>query len=657
MTSQPVQAVLHALEARGTHPKRCGTGWQARCPAHDDRNPSLAISEGDDGRALLKCHAGCELAGIVGALNLEMTDLFPDKLTTTDEGFELAWDAIIGPGDEARPAVATRYVYTDEDGRALFRVCRKEPKGFYQQRREGDTWVRGLTDTRRVLYRLPAVLEAAAAGTTVYVVEGEKDADALSAAGVVATCNPGGAGKWREEYTTALAGAEVVIVADKDGPGYAHAEAVRAAIDRTAASVRVVQAAHGKDAADHLASGLTVADFEDAPTTTEAPDRAGGLPPLQTFADVMDDLPPLAIALISGVLRQGHKLTLAGASKVGKSFLAIALALAIVEGREWLGWPCARGPVVYVNFEVDAPSFWDRVANVYRTLGWSTDNAADLHVWNLRGHARDLGELLEDLVSVVESVRPLALVIDPAYKVNTGDENSAQDWARFTRYLDELVRRSGAAVVLIHHHSKGQQGAKRSADRASGSGVVARDPDALIDVIELQESTAARECFGERLYRERLVGVLRDADDRLTREDMRAQAVAALGHGTPEANALIADLDRLDERIAWAKAVEVSTTLREFADAGARHFWYFHPVYLRGGEELTGVKAEGAKTPPKTPEEYVAETLQAFDAVAVDGEASVKAIAEKLDLTVEQTRTRIDKTELQRDRRKGTVTR
>ena len=228
-----------------------GDYWKARCPAHEDKAPSLSISEGDDGNVLLKCHAGCTLDAILGALRLEPADLFAKN------------------GNGRRLIVAT-YDYTDEHGTLLFQVCRRDDKQFPQRRPDGNGgWVWGLGNVRRVLYRLPQVLEASAAGLPVYVVEGEKDVHAIERVGAVATCNPMGAGKWRSEYADSLAGARVVIVADRDDAGVAHARAVAATLP--AATTAIVQAAEGKDAHDHLAAGHGLDDFQpldDAPSTS-----------------------------------------------------------------------------------------------------------------------------------------------------------------------------------------------------------------------------------------------------------------------------------------------------------------------------------------------------------------------------------------------------
>jgi putative DNA primase/helicase len=172
--------------------KRSGDGWEARCPAHDDRHASLSVAVGDDGRVLLNCHAGdgCSWQSIVDTLGLSPNDLFETS------------------GD--RRIVAT-YDYLDEDGALIFQVVRFDPKQFMQRRPNGTGgWIWKTAKTRRVLYRLPQVIAGVKAGDTIYICEGEKDVHALEQAGVVATCNPMGAGKWRKEYGKPLRGARVV---------------------------------------------------------------------------------------------------------------------------------------------------------------------------------------------------------------------------------------------------------------------------------------------------------------------------------------------------------------------------------------------------------------------------------------------------------------
>ena len=221
---------------------RNGDRAEARCPCHDDRSPSLSIGLRADGRGVvLTCHAGCPSADVLAAVGWEMPMLYDDH-----------WEHRGG-----RVEVAV-YPYTDEHGAPLFEVVRFHPKEFRQRRPSGE-W--GISGVRRVLYRLPRLITAVRAGATVYVAEGEKDVHALERAGVVATCNPMGAGKWRGEYSESLRGASVVIVADADEAGREHARAVARSLRGAATSVQVVAPAVGKDAHDHLAAGRSISDF------------------------------------------------------------------------------------------------------------------------------------------------------------------------------------------------------------------------------------------------------------------------------------------------------------------------------------------------------------------------------------------------------------
>ncbi len=160
------------------------------------------------------------------------------------------------------PSVVGSYVYRDEDREPLFRVVRGKKKNFWQERYDGGRWVRGsgcMDGVRWVPYRLPELLEAAASGKTIHIAEGEKDVEAIIKTGAAATCNLGGAGKWRDEYVEYLEGARrVVIWADKDDPGRRHAEQVATSLRPTVQEVLVVEAREGKDATDHLAAGYSL---------------------------------------------------------------------------------------------------------------------------------------------------------------------------------------------------------------------------------------------------------------------------------------------------------------------------------------------------------------------------------------------------------------
>ncbi len=210
------------------------------------------------------------------------------------------------------------------------------------------------------------------------------------------------------------------------------------------------------------------------------------LPDFENAAEFWDNMPELAPPLIDGVLRQGHKMLIAGPSKAGKSFALIELCAAIAEGRSWLGWSCTQGKVLYVNLELDKASCEHRFKDIYTALGWKPDNLRNIDIWNLRGKSVPMDKLAPKLIRRAAKREYIAIVIDPIYKVITGDENSADQMAHFCNQFDKVCTELGCAVIYCHHHSKGAQGSKRSMDRASGSGVFARDPDALLDLIELE---------------------------------------------------------------------------------------------------------------------------------------------------------------------------
>lgn len=210
------------------------------------------------------------------------------------------------------------------------------------------------------------------------------------------------------------------------------------------------------------------------------------LPDPESLKDVWNDLPPLSPSLIDGVLRKGHKMMLAGPSKAGKSFALIEMAIAIAEGRKWLNWYCSQGRVLYVNLELDRPSCLHRFKDVYDALGWPANNIANIDIWELRGKSIPMDKLAPKLIRRASKKNYTAIIIDPIYKIITGDENSADQMAHFCNQFDKVCTELNCAVIYCHHHSKGAQGSKRSMDRASGSGVFARDADALLDMIQLE---------------------------------------------------------------------------------------------------------------------------------------------------------------------------
>lgn len=309
------------------------------------------------------------------------------------------------------------------------------------------------------------------------------------------------------------------------------------------------------------------------------------LPDIEDLSSLLDAPPPKAPPLIDGVLLQGHKLLLAGPSKAGKSFALIQLCIAIAEGGAWMGFPCAMGRVLYVNLELDRASCIHRFADVYRALGIPPTHAGNIQLWNLRGRSVPMDQLAPKLIRRALNGNYLAVVIDPIYKVITGDENSADQMARFCNQFDKVCNELGCAVIYCHHHSKGAQGGKRSMDRASGSGVFARDPDALLDMIQLPVSEALLKQRQDKaaagLCQQALVAA--GYPDEAGQDDLESRAAMSLicaDKLSRERNAALLDACAASDReLASHTAWRIEGTLREFAAFSPVNVWFDYPVH------------------------------------------------------------------------------
>lgn len=295
---QPVEKLLAKLPDA----KKAGKGWSARCPAHEDRRASLSIVEGDDGRALVKCHAGCKADAICRAIGLSMSDLMPmvDALQASGT-FHCN-----GNRADGRPQIVARYGYRDEADELLLQVVRYEPKGFRQRRpKVGGGWEWSVKGVRSIPYRLPEFL--AEPMQPVAIVEGEKDVDNLARIGVLATCNAGGAGKWTAQHAEFLRDRHVFILPDNDEPGRRHAHQVAMALQSIAASVRIVELPGLRDkgdVSDWIATGGTKAKLKRL--VDAAPDWLPAAVEVWKEIESLDnrDLPPFPTHVLPDVLRR-----------------------------------------------------------------------------------------------------------------------------------------------------------------------------------------------------------------------------------------------------------------------------------------------------------------------------------------------------------------
>lgn len=387
------------------------------------------------------------------------------------------------------------------------------------------------------------------------------------------------------------------------------------------------------------------------------------LPDPENLADDWDNLPELAQPLIEGVLRQGHKMLIAGPSKAGKSFALIELSIALAEGEQWLGFGCTQGRVLYVNLELDRASCLHRFKDVYRAMRLEPKNLHNIDIWNLRGRSTPMDKLAPKLIRRAGKKNYIAVIIDPIYKVITGDENSADQMARFCNQFDLICTELGTSVIYCHHHSKGSQGGKRSMDRASGSGVFARDPDALLDLTELEITDTLRKqqedkqtCriaieWLRRFYGENAFDELVSRDDMVTASRMLEITKSSLH---PNSYRLMTeDLEKAKATLANRTAWRIEGTLREFSKFKPLNLWFDYPVHTADTDGvLQDAEFEGASEPPwklaqknrqKQAKEQKIQSLSEFDiafenSVDENGLAKIDDIAEKLGVAPESIR-------------------
>jgi hypothetical protein len=279
--------------------------------------------------------------------------------------------------------IVATYPYVDELGEPLFEVVRFEPKDFRQRRRNGAGWAWNLDGVRRVLYRLPDVLAAVATRIRVFIVEGEKDVAALVALGACGTTCPGGANKWREEYTETLRGARVVIIGDHDEAGRKHAHHIAAELHVVAAEVRVIELVkhwpacpHKGDVSDWLQrGGGSKEKLREIVNETPVWEPKGAEPGFQpayvsglrvlTGAELLSlDLPPRVLLLSPWLPEKGLALIHAERG-IGKTWVAMNAAHALNTAGEFLGWR-ARRPirVVYLDGEMPTAVLQQRYATI-----------------------------------------------------------------------------------------------------------------------------------------------------------------------------------------------------------------------------------------------------------------------------------------------------
>jgi putative DNA primase/helicase len=416
-----VEEVLARLAAA----RRSGSGWQALCPAHADKNPSLSVHIRDN-KILLHCHAGCSQKAVLAALGIETP--------------ELSLDA-----SDGKARVVEEYPYMDERRELLFQVVRLEPKSFRQRRPDGQGgWIWNLRGTRRVLYQLPEVLAA----KSVLVCEGERDCDTARGLGLVATSNPGGAGKWHEEYGESLRGKRVAVIADADEPGRRHAQQVAVSLHLRAESVRVLEMAGAKDLSEWAGRGGTVEalleTIRNAPEWKPPSQATNGFA-LTHLADLLAR-PDIPVEYVVGnFLVAGTVSCVAAKPKVGKSTFARNLCLCVSRGEDFLGLKTKQGECIYLALEERE----EDLKNDFRAMGADGSEPIFIHA------AAAPGEGIAAVCDLVRQRRPVLVVIDPLFRLaRIRDEKAYSETYAALGPLIDVARETGTHLLLTHHAGK-----------------------------------------------------------------------------------------------------------------------------------------------------------------------------------------------------------
>lgn len=468
-----LEDVLRRLEGV----KRSGGGYSARCPAHEDKNASLSVKQGDNGGIVLHCHAGCTPEQVVGALGLSMKDLFPNGDRPRQEYRSRPTSR------EDRGSIVAQYDYTDENGQLLARKTRwetavggKRKKTFTWGHPEGQGFQSG-RNGMAVPYRLPELLGA----DTVFLCEGEKDVDNLRAQGLAATCSPDGAGtgsKWRDSYTPYFAGKTVYILQDNDEVGKKFAQYEAQKLSPVAQEVKVLDLTalwpglpeHGdiSDVMEHLGATQALADL------LELADKAPGWEPLppekspflssfHTLADFTEEEPSW---LVEGWIPEGQITLLAADGGTGKTTLWCNLVAALSSGRPCLlDSPDVKREPLKVAFFSTEDSVKKKLKRQLRQAGANEGNILTTDFSSGGGDAlRELKLGSDRLREVIANFRPALCVFDPIQgflpsRVNMGSRNEMRDCMA---PLIALGEEFGTAFFIVCHTNKRMGASDRS---------------------------------------------------------------------------------------------------------------------------------------------------------------------------------------------------
>lgn len=440
------------------------------------------------------------------------------------------------------------YDYVNCDGEIVIQVCRYEPKTFRQRRpdpsaRDGWSWsVKGIEP---VPYRLIDILNLEGRGT-VFVVEGEKDADAICEAGFVATCNAGGAGKWTDGLSHHLGGLDVVIVPDNDEAGEKHANIVAASVKRYANSVRVLRLPNlppKGDVSDWIAAGNDAADL--AYIASQHAKVWLPEPPKSAFGAIrwcdMDTVAVRQDWLVEDMLFCGDAALMFGASGSGKSFLAVDLAFSVARGEPFLGKKTAQGPVLYQAGEGGKGLVKRMKAYRQHYSLYKEDPPFVLlpEAVNLFSDEGDVQSFIDECCAWKAYYGSIALVvIDTFSTASTGaNENDSADMGRMLAAGQAIQKATGAAVLWVHHKNA-------SGERERGHTSLRANMDSAIEVTRDPETN-------ERSLR--LVKIKDGEDGEKLGFELQSVQIGAYDDGKPMTSCVVRPAQVGDERTSKKK--------------------------------------------------------------------------------------------------------
>lgn len=476
-----------------------GGDCMVKCPAHADRQASLHVKAGEKHPVVMTCHAGCTVEDILREGGVDQSEILAEAAERN--ALPITAHCLVLGGSEDRVAdnvwtpvrsagkflTATHcYQYLDEQGNVLYEVLRVAlPDGgkSFRQRQPDSTGPRGwcwnMEGVRRILYRLPEVLQAKAEGRVIWLVEGEKDAETLRSLGEVATTAPMGAGKWQDEYTAMLAGAQVRIIADKDTPGRNHARRVKEQLELAGCAVTLHEAAgDNKDVSDHVAAGLTLADLIETAPEQQAERPSYGI-------DILDAVTrklPENSFVIPGVIARGDRMILTGYEGHGKSTFCKQWAIQVAAGiHPWTGVEMEPRRVLYLDAENhpdQSQEDWAHLLGLARAHGREVERGmlTLLEEWDAD---LDLtGQDGEDYLNErMHAFKPELFIVGPLYNLSEKDLGEHAVVARLKRAINNARALYGSAVLMEHHAPHKQPGDPVRSLRPYGSSTFLKWPE------------------------------------------------------------------------------------------------------------------------------------------------------------------------------------